>query len=118
MKKKKVLIILVISVISLFLIFNYVLPGLFINMLFSGKPDTSSWVLENNEFTVVPTVEKTVSFYIEDKQGNIVYESDEWRSWDFKTLNIDEKNNVIVYTGDMGIQTFSYNGETWIEQSE
>ena len=60
MKKKKVLIILVISVISLFLIFNYVLPGLLTNMLFSGKPDTSSWVLENNEFTVVPTVEKTV----------------------------------------------------------
>ena len=118
MKKKKVLIILVISVISLFLIFNYVLPGLLTNMLFSGKPDTSSWVLENNEFTVVPTVEKTVSFYIEDKQGNIVYESDEWRSWDFKTLNIDEENNVMVYTGDMGIQTFRYNGETWIEQSE
>lgn len=83
----------------------------------SSKPDTSDWVLENDEFTVVVAIDDTVTFHVENKQGEIVYKgSGEWRSWDFKTINIDNNNTITVVTGDMGEQKFHYNGETWIEK--
>ena len=50
-----------------------------------------------------------VSFYIEDKQGNIVYESDEWRSWDFKTLNIQP--DLIATASDFGLFVFKHIAE-------
>ena len=85
--------------------------------ILSSKPDTSAWVLENDEFTVVSAVDDTVSFHVENRQGEIVYKcSSEWRSWDFKALNIDDNNTVTVVTGDMGEQVFCYNGETWVEK--
>lgn len=81
------------------------------------KPDTQDWVLENDEFTVVADVDDTVSFYVENKQREIVYKCNEgWRAWDFKTLNIDDNNTISVVTGDMGTQEFLYNGEIWIEK--
>ncbi len=83
----------------------------------SSKPDTSDWVLENDEFTVVVDIDDMVSFHVENKQGEIVYKcSREWRAWDFKTLNINNNNSITVVTGDMGTQEFYYNGETWTEK--
>ena len=83
----------------------------------SSKPDTSDWVLENDKFAVVTAIDDTVSFHVENKQGEIVYKcSEEWRAWDFKTINIDNNNTITVVTGDMGEQKFHYNGETWIEK--
>lgn len=83
----------------------------------SSKPDTSDWVLENDKFAVVTAIDDTVSFHVENKQGEIVYKcSEEWRAWDFKTINIDNNNTITVVTGDMGEQEFRYNGETWIEK--
>lgn len=83
----------------------------------SSKPDTSDWVLENDKFAVVTAIDDTVSFHVENEQGDIVYKcSEEWRAWDFKTINIDNNNTITVVTGDMGEQEFRYNGETWIEK--
>lgn len=82
-----------------------------------SKPDTADWVLENDEFTVFPVIDDAVTFYVENKQDEIVYKcSTEWRAWDFKTLNIDDNNTITVVTGDMGTQEFLYNGEIWIEK--
>lgn len=103
-----VLLLVVISGLSIYVIHSSVL---------SSKPDTSDWVLENDEFTVVVAIDDTVTFHVENKQGEIVYKgSGEWRSWDFKTINIDNNNTITVVTGDLGTQEFQYNGETWVRK--
>lgn len=103
-----VLLLVVISGLSIYVIHSSVL---------SSKPDTSDWVLENDEFTVVVAIDDTVAFHVENKQGEIVYEgSGEWRAWDFKTINIDNNNTITVVTGDLGTQEFQYNGETWVRK--
>lgn len=87
------------------------------NAFINSKPDTTDWVLENDEFTVVANVGDTVTFHVENKQGAIVYScAIEWRAWDFKSINIDDNNTITVVTGDMGTQKFQYNGEVWIEK--
>ncbi len=81
----------------------------------SSKPDMSGWALSNENFVVVPTVGENVSFHVEDKQKRTVFTcGEEWRAWDFESLDIDENSKITVTTGDMGEQYYSYNGETWV----
>lgn len=85
----------------------------------SSKPDTSEWVLSNENFVVVPEESETISFHIEDKQKRIVFICEkEWRKWDFKFLGIDKDSNITISTADMGDEYYRYNGETWIYNSE
>ena len=81
----------------------------------SSKPDMSDWVLSNGNFVVVPTVGENVSFHVEDKQKKTVFTcGEEWRAWDFESLDIDENSKITVKTGDMGEQYYCYDGETWV----
>lgn len=85
----------------------------------SLEPDMSEWVLSNENFVVVPEVDETISFHIEDKQKRTVFVCEkEWRKWDFKLLSIDAESNVKISTADMGDEYYRYNGETWVYNSE
>ena len=87
---KKALKITLISICAVFvaiLIFQLGILGLLYCAhyeIISSKPDTSDWMLENDKFTVVPTIDDDVdgvTFHIEDKEGNIKYVCDrEWRT--------------------------------------
>ena len=103
-----VLLLVGISALSIYLIHSFITES---------KPDISDWALENDEFTVVAVVDDAVTFHVENRQGEIVYKcSREWREWDFKSLNIDNNNTITIVTGDMGMQEFHYNGESWVEK--
>lgn len=114
---KKVLAI-VLSIVSIICI-SFLLIHSINNDIVSSEPDMSKWILSNDNFVVVPTVNENISFHIEDKQKRIVFTCDkEWRIWDFKFLSIDKNSNITITTGDMGEQYYYYNGETWIFNPE
>ncbi len=73
-------------------------------MIVNSTPDTSDWILVNDDYTVCPVINnEDVTFYVEDKNGNTVFEADQgWRDWDFKYINIDENNVITVLSGDIG----------------
>lgn len=74
----------------------------------SAGPDTSNWVLENDDYTVIPiTTDKTVTFYVQNKAGDVVFTCDKvWRDWDFKSINIDKNNVITADSADVGIYTY------------
>ena len=62
---------------------------------------------------------EVITFYIENKNGDIVYSNDGyWRTWDFKKIYfVENSNDVIVETGDDGGTVFYYENGTWRDQS-
>lgn len=104
------------------IIFLLCIPWVYITSihtsLLSSTPDTSKWITQNNEFLIVPIIDSYITFRVENQQGEVVFICNkEWRTWDFKSLNIDSNNVITIATGDMGIEKYYYNGETWIYQS-
>ncbi len=78
--------------------------------------DTASWTLTNDSYTVVPLIEDTVSFYVNDMDGRTVFhwgEEGGWRKWDFKSITLCEDNTILITTGDMGEQRLLFDGESW-----
>ncbi len=77
----------------------------------SSTPDTSAWKLENDEFKIVPVItEDAVTFYVEDKVGNLIFEPEQsWRDWDFKYVNIDENSVITALSGDTGDYIYKLN---------
>lgn len=101
------------SIISFFCIFLMFLSAINRDIILSA-PNMSGWVLENDEFVIVPIVDETVTFYVEDKQKRRIFNCEKkWRSWDFKYLGIDADSTITITTGDMGNEYYYYNGETW-----
>lgn len=50
-----------------------------------------------------------VSFYITDNNDTVIYKSNEqWRLMDFHGIKFNEKNDIIVSTGDIGEELYSY----------
>lgn len=92
----------------------------FINRdIISSEPNMSEWTLSNDDFIIVPTVNKTVTFRIEDKDKRTVYVCEkEWRAWDFKYLGIDTDSNITITTADMGDEYYYFNGETWVQDDD
>lgn len=79
-------------------------------------PDSSDWVLTTDKYDVVPLIsEHGVRFYVEDKDGNTVYESDSsWRTWDFKSIDIDPSTyDIKAVSADAGEDYYLYDGKTW-----
>lgn len=77
-------------------------------------PDTSNWNLKNTEFVVVPVIDDSVTFKVENRQGKVVFACDEkWRAWDFKSLGIDDDNTITVDSSDTGTERYVYDGKTW-----
>lgn len=77
-------------------------------------PDTSNWNLKNTEFIVIPIINDSVTFKVENRKGNVVFVCDEqWRAWDFKSLNIDDNNTITVESSDIGTERYVYDGRTW-----
>lgn len=72
--------------------------------IISSTPDTSEWILENDAYTVVPVIdEDSVTFYVEDKNGDLVFDPKQgWRDWDFKYINLDENSVITALSGDTG----------------
>ncbi len=118
MKKKVLLIILCI-------VFIVAGIGVVLNLdkiiLFAGQVavmnseiDTSEWVLENQEFKVVPEITDNVKFKVYDKSNKLVFDYEgEWRRWDFKRITLCDNNDIVIETGDMGTETFVYSNGTW-----
>ncbi len=79
----------------------------------SSTPDTSDWILENEEYKVVPvTEEDSVTFYVEDKNGKVVFEPEQgWRDWDFKYIHIDENSVITALSGDTGEYIYKLNDD-------
>ncbi len=78
--------------------------------------DTTSWTLTNDTYMVVPVIEDTVSFYVNDMDGRTVFhwgEEGGWRKWDFKSITLCEDNTILITTGDMGEQRLLFDGEVW-----
>lgn len=115
MKKIAIVFTSVISLICVSFMFFYSINS----NIISSKPNTSEWILSNEKFVVVPEINETISFRIEDKQKRIVFICEkEWRTWDFKFLSIDADSNITISTSDMGDEYYTYNGKTWILNSE
>ncbi len=85
------------------------------SLIISSELDTTSWQLTNDTFMVVPVIEDTVSFYVNDMRGITVFHwpDEGWRAWDFKSMTLCEDNTIIIETGDMGQQRLLYDGEGW-----
>ena len=112
MKNKKITKIIIMSLVSCIIagvsaliyfaddIGNYFVHRAFISL----TPDTSEWVLETDTYTVVPVItDETVTFYVEDKSGEVVFTCEElWRDWDFKSINIDADSVITAYSADVG----------------
>lgn len=116
-KSKKIIIsfIIVVAVIVLIPIAIYVTDMSLIYMTHranvSSTPDSTEWVLENNEYKVVPVIDEvSVTFYVEDKNGKLVFEPEQgWRDWDFKYINIDENSVITALSGDTGEYIYKLN---------
>lgn len=115
MKKIAVIFISIISFICISFMFFYSIN----RNIISSEPNISEWILSNEKFVVVPEINETISFRIEDKQKRIVFICEkEWRVWDFNFLSIDADSNITISTSDMGDEYYSYNGKTWILNSD
>lgn len=79
----------------------------------TSTPDSSEWILENKDYTVVPVIDdESVTFYVEDKNGKFIFDSQQsWRDWDFKYINIDENNVITVFSGDTGEYIYKLNDD-------
>lgn len=79
----------------------------------SSTPDTSDWKLSNDTYTVCPVItEDNVTFYVENKDGEVVFDPHKgWRDWDFKSINIDENNVITAISGDTGEFTYKEDGK-------
>lgn len=121
MKKKFVVFfvsVIIIALATLFFVSCEYLSSVHYDTMLSIN-NTDSWLLQNDEFTIVPTIDDNVTFQIEDKEGKVKFVCDKkWRAWDFKSLKIGSDDNVEIITGDMGKEIYVYNGETWIESLE
>ncbi len=92
----------------------------------SGKGLYAEESVENNgEFVLKTNLYEDddiefMSFYIENTKGQIVFDSDGgWRTWDLHGIKfIDNTNDVIVDTGDVGEIIFEYNGKTWVCEND
>lgn len=122
LKKKPVKIILI-SILSVCLLLITVNVGCKFyllhthNQIMNSEPDTSSWILENNNYKIEPEYkDRYISFTVEDKNGDIVFDFNNasWRAWDFKTISIQKDNDIFIDTGDMGKQIYEYKNNEWI----
>ncbi len=117
MKKKTIIGIFVgimILCTSFFILTSDAVGKYFVEQWFiSMGPDTSDWVLENDKYTVIPVLtEETVTFYVEDKDGNTLFTCEEiWRDWDFKRIDIDENNVITADSSDVGTYIYKEDGE-------
>lgn len=118
-KKVKIAIITVSCILTVFLI-TVVCSVCFLfsfhKAMINSKPDTSDWNLTNGEYTVVPIVDKNVSFIVKDKNNKTVFEcSDKWRAWDFHSIDIDSENNITANSSDTGIEYYKYDNGKWVK---
>lgn len=114
MNKKKVLIITAIILILIpCLIFAFDSSVCFFNdLIVSAELDFSDWKLSNEKYKICPVVnDNSITFYVEDKDGNVVFEAPQsWRTWDFKSINIDDDNIIIADSGDIGSSIYAEDG--------
>lgn len=122
--KKKILVAVLITVSVLFV----AVIGLEIRYQYyhGGSLSGKGWYAEetvesNGEFVLKTNLMEAdgtemMSFHIENKKGEIIFDSDGgWRTRDLHGICfIDNSNDIVVETGDMGKIIFEYNGETWI----
>ncbi|MBE6799770.1 MAG: hypothetical protein E7529_01040 [Ruminococcaceae bacterium] len=122
--KKKILV----AVLIVFSLLVVAVIGLEIRYQYyhGGSPSGKGWyadetVEDNGEFVLKTNIMEAdgieiMSFHIENKKGEIIFDSDGgWRTKDLHGIYFVENNNdVIVDTGDVGKILFEYNGETWI----
>lgn len=88
----------------------------------SGKGLYAEETVESNgEFVLKTSLQESdgmeiMSFYIENLKGEKVFNSDGgWRTWDLHGICfVDNSNDIVVDTGDVGKIIFEYNGETWV----
>ena len=117
-KKKKIIFSLIIAAVVIILIpcaiylVDMSVAYMTHRAIISSTPDTTDWALENDYYTVVPVIdEDSVTFYVEDKDGNIVFTCEEsWRDWDFKGINIDENNVITADSSDVGAYIYKEDG--------
>lgn len=82
--------------------------------MISCKPNPETWTLSNDSYTVIPQIDDSVTFEVENKNGEVVYSCKEaWRSRDFKSITIDENNDIKVVSGDTGEVVYEYTDSTW-----
>ena len=105
MKNKRIFI--VGSIVALIIsIPCFVYGGMFFThfMIINSTPDTSNWILTNDDYTICPVIDdESVTFNVEDKDGNVVFTCEEsWRDWDFKRIDIDQNNVITADSSDVG----------------
>ncbi len=116
---KKFIAIFIASLFCVSLCVSFIFLQAFHREAVSSKPDMNEWNLKNESFSIIPVIDDTVTFYIEDNQGKIVFSCNkEWRAWDFKSLCINNNNDIVVITGDMGEEKYCYNGKTWLNNTD
>lgn len=113
LKNKKLLIVVLIVSIAV-LIPCCMYGGMFFThfMIVNSTPDTSDWVLVNDDYIVCPVIsDDNVTFYVTDKNGNTIFNAEQgWRDWDFKYINIDENNVITALSGDTGEYIYKFDG--------
>ncbi len=86
----------------------------FNSLIVNSKPDTYDWVLTNGEYTVCPTIDENVTFCVKNSNNEIVFTAKEsWRAWDFEAINIDENNDIVVISNDIGEVKYTFDEVTW-----
>ena len=113
MKNKRMFIVgLIVAIIISIPCFVY--GGVFVChfMIINSTPDTSEWILSNDNYTVCPIIDdESVTFCVENKDGDIIFDPEQgWRDWDFKYINIDENNIITAMSGDTGEYIYKPDG--------
>ncbi len=126
--KKKILV----AVLIIFSVLVVAVIGLEIRYQYyhGGSPSGKGWyanetVEDNGEFVLKTNIMEAegiemMGFYIENLKGEKIFDSDGgWRTKDLHGIKfIDNTNDVIVDTGDVGGIIFEYNGKTWVCEND
>ncbi len=95
-----------------------------------GSPSGKGWFAEetvenNGKFVLKTNLYEAdgiefMSFRIEDMKGEVVFDCDGgWRTFDLHGIKfIDNTNDVIVDSGDVGEIIFEYKGKTWVCEND
>ena len=124
---KKLLIIIPVAsvIIALGLIWHFrvlIFAPIIHNEIINSELDTSSWALENEKYELLLNIDDSshsVNFVVIDKATDTkIYNAPHsFRSWDLKKISIDNENNILVQSGDIGDTVFQFvpDKTTWIE---
>ena len=86
---------------------NILIPQIAHILIINSSMDLKNSVLENNAYTLVlheNSQEKSVEIDVREKQSGEVVFSIPYsiRSWDLKSIIIEENNNIVIESGDIG----------------